>query len=373
MTRVLLDATPLDTGHARRGIGRYVQGLLEGFRSIEPSAIAPELLALPNRKEDRFRVHPYARRAVEWASLMAIENRLRIDQIIPEGIDLYHATSMEGASRRVPFVATCHDLIPLLLRGPYLPRASLTARWFWHDYITRLRRDARVVIAISDHVRTCLTHRFEVRADKVVVVHHGVSPFWSALDPTHEPPSAARAAAERPFVIYVGGYDVRKRVGSLIDAVAAVDASHRPRVVLVGSTAGDAARRLIAEVAARSAVDLTSLDYVSDRDLRWLYRRALCLGFTSIEEGWGFPIVEAMAAGTAVVCAPYGAMSEAAGGAALTADPNDIRAFSDAIGRLALNPSLQSDLAAKGLERVQPLTWARTANATRSAYEQALR
>lgn len=187
MTRVLLDATPLDTGHARRGIGRYVQGLLEGFRTLSPSAIEVELLALPTRRDDRFRVHPYDRRAVEWASTMAIENRLRMDRVIPRGIDLYHATSMEGASRRVPFVATCHDLIPLLLRGPYLPRASLTARWFWHDYISRLRHDARVVIAISDHVRRCLIDRFGVRPDKIVVVHHGVSPFWSEHDPSDAP------------------------------------------------------------------------------------------------------------------------------------------------------------------------------------------
>lgn len=376
MKTVILDATPLDTGHRTRGIGRYVQGLICGFKELHASGDLDICLKLLRVSEDGdtapdddgpFRAVPYKRTQRSAAARMHLENRLRLDRVLPPGASLYHATGMEGYSRRTPWVATCHDLIPLLLGRAYLPRWALARRAFWRMYLTALKTSAARIIAISEHTRATLTDRFGVRPDRVDVVYHGLSPWFSEPADVPTVTDRIRTATDRPFVLFVGGFDPRKNFPLLVDALWQMPAADRPRLLVAGQrslvhrSAHGRLRRL-------RRLRHVFLEFVSDVDLRFLYHRARCLAFPSHEEGWGFPIVEGMAAGAPVVCADFGSMAEAAGGAALTADVTRADALADALSRLCASDSLRLDRIRAGRSRVKTLRWQECARRVVDSY-----
>lgn len=114
------------------------------------------------------------------------------------------------------------------------------------------------------------------------------------------------------------------------------------------------------------------LGKVPDSDLPALYNAALCFAMPSLYEGYGLPVLEAMACGAPVVTSNVSSLPEAAGGAALLVDPRDVSALADALGQLMTNPELRAGLSARGLERVHGLTWARTAVDLEAAFDFAL-
>jgi glycosyltransferase involved in cell wall biosynthesis len=379
---VVLDATPLDTGHRTRGIGRYVQGLLEGFAALRARGeLAVALRALravggvEAGRSEGFEEVRYPRRVMGGATWMYLENRARLDGYLPADAALYHGTAMEGVCRTRPWVATCHDLIPLLLRGPYLKPWNVSARWFWRDYARRLtgRADGlRQVVATSAHVKQTLVERFGLEAARVHVIHHGLSPFWLEAPTTEGVSAQAQAAAAgEPFVLFVGGFDPRKNLATLLRALSIIPRSQRPRLVLAG-VCGETVRGEVEDAARRWGLRVTFAGYVGDRDLRWLYHRARCLAFPSVEEGWGFPIVEAMAVGTPVVCAGWGSMVEAAGGAAITTDVKRFEDLSHSLRVALTSEATRQERVAAGKARARALTWEAYARRLQGVYALAL-
>jgi glycosyltransferase involved in cell wall biosynthesis len=371
MTRVLIDATALDSGHRTRGIGRYVQGLIEGFRAIGDLPAGLELSLLRTKASGE--ASPYAevvfrRYMNKDAAKMFVENRLRLNAKVAQGAELFHATAMEGVITGVPWVATCHDLIPLDLRGPYLRPWDLEAQLFWRAYVRRLREGPARVIAISDFVRNRLIAPYGLDPARIDVVRHGVAPFWFE-PPTPPAPELVRKVGDRPFVLFVGGFDVRKNFAGLVEALRHTPGA--PRVIVAGQRSETIRRRHARLLRGRSA-DVLFLEYIDDVALRWLYSRAVCLAFPSIAEGWGLPIVEAMASCCPVVCANVGSMAEAAGGAALAIDVHDPRAIAAALGTLLLSPARQAELRGQGLERARKLTWKACAEGTLDVYGRAI-
>ena len=371
---VVLDTTPLDSGHRTRGLGRYVQGLLEGFTALERRGELPvELILLRSSRGGTiadqlpFEKIFYPRQIQRGAGLMCLENQLRIDRYLPERTALYHGTAMEGITRRFPWLATCHDLIPLLLRGPYLRPWQLGQQLFWRTYAHNLRSRADHIVAISHHVKQTLVQQFKVDGAKVEVIHHGLSPFWSG-----EPGGAAAAPAveqlkQVPFVLFVGGFDSRKNFDRATRALGRIPRVERPRLVVVGARESLVKLRHLG-LLLRCPLDVTFLEYTDDGDLRWLYSRCRCLLFPSREEGWGFPIVEAMAAGAPVICADQGSMREAAGGAAVTVDVSSPEAISRAVQRLCTDRAFRQQHIEAGRTRALELTWEETARSTAEVY-----
>ncbi len=348
-----------------------MSGLIEGFGALAARGeLRHDLVLLrsgPTEPDLAFPAAPYPRRAKREAAYMHLENLWRLDSALPPGTDLFHATSMDGVARRTPWVATCHDLIPLVLRGPYLLPWELSAQWFWRRYARVLRSGPRRVIAISEHVRRTLVDRFGIPEDRVDVVVHGVSSFWFGPD-TQTPPSAP----SEPFVLFVGGFDARKNFLGLLHALTRIPARHRPRLLVAGVRSPYDRKVHARALDALGPLDVTFLEYVPDTDLRWLYRHAVALAFPSVEEGWGFPIVEAMAAGAPVVCAARGSMAEAAGSAGVFAEPTDVDALACALSSLIASPALRAERSASGRAHAATFTWERTAREVQAVYERAL-
>jgi glycosyltransferase involved in cell wall biosynthesis len=241
------------------------------------------------------------------------------------------------AARNV--VVILHDAAPLRLPGAY---SGLYAAW-QRKLLPLIARRARTVITVSAFSRDELKDLLDVEAE---VVHGGVDPRFT--------PDAPRTARDRPYVLCVASHTARKNLKALVPAAQAlrrdgidllIAGGHRPQFTAEAGLDG-----------------LTLLGHVPDEDLPGLYAGAEAFVLPSLYEGFGLPIVEAMASGTPVVAAATTALPDTAGGAARLAEPEP-EALRDALVSLLGDPAERARLRALGLERARQFTWERTATA----------
>jgi glycosyltransferase involved in cell wall biosynthesis len=263
----------------------------------------------------------------------------------------------------LPLVIVNHDISWLDLPGVYSP----AYRIFMPRIQRRAIRLARRVIAVSAYTADQIVSRLRVAPGRVQVVYNGVDPRITARagrpdDDTPLPPALADALAGRPFFLFVGSLLPRKNLHRVLDAFAALRASHAPdaQIVVVGVK-----RVFGADGGEMQRSDLAGVQfagYVDDATLGALYRRAICLVCPSLYEGFGLPIVEAMALGAPVITSNVTALPEVAGDAALLVDPYDTDAIRQAMLRLLQDEGLRADLRARGYERARDFTWERAAD-----------
>lgn len=274
----------------------------------------------------------------------------------------------------IPRVITCHHV------------DSSQDASSWHGtQATVLRADRKRVqsadriIAISSATAHELITRFNVPREKISVVHHGVSlGKWCA--PPAEQGAARRVALGidgRPYLLCVGAVNERKNVDAVFQGLSrarAMIGSADLTVVWAGELSRSERQKLRAKAKRAGVADAISLQgYVSDEDLVALYAGATALVFASRREGFGYPVVEAMAAGCPVVTSNCSSLVEVAQGAALTMDPDDTDAIADAIVLLADDNAERGRLAEAGLARASGFSLRRMVEGTLEAYERARR
>ncbi len=168
----------------------------------------------------------------------------------------------------------------------------------------------------------------------------------------------------------VGAIQKRKNIARLVEAFEAVDPTWR--LVLIGSD-GYGAAEIHARIAASPAAQRISvLGYVTPEELAAWYARAMVFAFPSLDEGFGMPVLEAMAAGAPVMTSSRSALPEVAGEAALLADPEDTGALVDALQRLTEDEDLRTRLSRLGVERARLFTWEKAVNETWDVYRHLL-
>jgi glycosyltransferase involved in cell wall biosynthesis len=266
---------------------------------------------------------------------------------------------------------TIHDLGYLAF-----PEAHTARRRLELDLTTRWSlRAARRVIAISGATRDDLVRHYGADPARVSVVHHGLS---AAFQPTPDPDVLARYDLDAPYMLYVGTVQPRKNLTRLIEAFAmasvlieqqsaAADAGHTPQapLLVIAGRMGWCTEAIEQRAAALGVGGMVRfLGYVPDADLPALLSGALAFLFPSLYEGFGMPVLEAMACGTPVLTSTTSALPEVAGNAALLVDPADTDAIAAAIARLAADTGLRADLRARGLTRAAQFTWERCAHET---------
>jgi glycosyltransferase involved in cell wall biosynthesis len=216
------------------------------------------------------------------------------------------------------------------------------------------------VVTVSEHARTQIVQRLGVESERVVAIHSGID------HDRFTPAGPAEAPVAAPFVLYPANLWPHKNHERLIAALARV-----PRVALVLTGAPSPRLDVLNDIAQREGVELRHLAYVDD--LAPLYRGAAAVVFPSLAEGWGAPVVEAMACGCPVAASDAGAVVEAAGGAALHFEPRDVDVMADAIRRVTGDDALREQLRGKGLERAARLTWPTAAAQHAEVYVDAAR
>lgn len=279
------------------------------------------------------------------------------------GAEVFHVPSHNLLIARhvCPTVVTIHDLSEF-----HLPRHYDPIRMFYRGIV--VPRNARIadrIATVSEWVGRDIITTLGVPPERIVVTANGVDP---AFRPVPAPEAAARVRAEcgidAAYVLYVGQIHMpNKNLVRLVEAFARARAHLPPetRLVLAGrEVAGDDEVRAAVR-AHRLDASVVRLGYVKDAVLPSLYSAALALGYVSLQEGFGLPVLEAMSCGTPVVTSGTTALGEVAAGAALLVDPTSVPAIADALIQAASDQALRVQLRRSGLERAAQYTWDSTA------------
>lgn len=297
--------------------------------------------------------------------------RLPIAALV-DRLDLLHCPSQTAPPiAPCPVVLTVHDLIPLRVPGEW----PLQAVRRFESELRRSARTARRIITVSEFTRRDLVATFDVPEDKIDVVGWGVDiPAPAGAGGDEWPRIAAATGLRSPFYVSFGGDAPRKNVAGILQALARFTRETTADVQLALVGVPDTVRARFAGLAESLGVakSVVFLGYVSDAELTTLLANAEALVYASLFEGFGLPILEAMAAGAPVIYSNLTSMPEVAGDAGLAVDPADSAAIAGAMAECYLNETVKSELRARGLRRAAALPWTRTAEATLAVYRKAL-
>jgi glycosyltransferase involved in cell wall biosynthesis len=323
--RVAIDTSVL--AQTRAGTARYLKGLLRELGRRDDLTVSARHFGGGGRAA------AFARDSVWYPLVLGRERRA----------DVLHCPTYRGPmGPRTPMVVTVHDLA--VLRHP-----ETFNRWtrnYSPRVVPRVLRAAHRIIAVSEFTRRELVELLDVPPDKIAVVPNGVDDEFTREG----------AAAPGDYVLAVGTLEPRKNLGRLVEAAQRSDVELR----VVGARGwGDV------EVGGNGVRWLGEVD---DAELARLYRGALCLAYPSLYEGFGIPVLEAMACGAPVVTTRGSAMEELADGAAVLVDAYDPAEIAAGIERAAAE---RDQLVARGFERARAFRWEEIADATVRVYREA--
>lgn len=283
-------------------------------------------------------------------------------------IDLLHGTvNVVPIASMVPSVVTVHDLA--FLRHPERFPASKVA--YLRAAVAASVRRARRVIAVSATTARDLQELLGVSAERITVIYPGVDSSFRPRPPAEVEAFRREVFGGRPYVLFVGTLEPRKNIDVLIRAFAAAkrDLGFPHVLALVGGRGWmfESIFTLIADLGIER--DVRSVDYVAQELLPLWYNGADLFVYPSVYEGFGLPVLEAMASGAPVITSSVGSMAEIAGDASLAVEPGSQELLQMAIGGLIQDPSRRDQLRAAGLARAADFGWRRAAAATVGVYE----
>jgi glycosyltransferase involved in cell wall biosynthesis len=367
---LLLSARP---GYRRSGIGRYLDRLLTTL----PAALRPdELVVYAGRGivppgpsiENRWRrswipiEQPPARIAWEHLALPLAARR--------DGIAVFHgAMNVLPRFLPCPSVVTIHDLA--FLRWPDQVPAR-RYRYLSSAVRAAATRAARI-ITVSECTKADVIELLGVDPERIAVTHLGVDARFRPPAPAALEAFRARHGIARPFVLAVGNLEPRKNLAALLRAFARLAPEIPHDLVLVGAE-GWLTGEIHATLAALRLGDrIRMTGFVADEDLPFWYGGADLFAFPSRYEGFGLPVIEAMACGAPVVTSNVSSLPEVAGDAAVLVDPNDDGAIAAGMRRVLTDATLADTLRERGPQRAAIFTWEATALKTVAVYREVAR
>ena len=278
-------------------------------------------------------------------------------------VDAFHSlTSTIPLRRPCPTVVTICDLF-FEVYPEFVPVKS---RLIMRRLFSYAARHADRIIAISENTKRDIIQFYDVPDSKIAVSYPGLNPFFRRLEGEGGIKNTlAKYKIDSPYVLHVGSLSFTRNISGLMEAFALLTEDYpKMKLVLVGGSFwGFQLAPLLEKHGLENQV--IAIDYMPNEDLRAVYNEAQALILPSFFEGFGLPIIEAMACGTPVVASSVGAMKEAAGDAGLLVDPHDPAAMAEAMRRILKDDNLQEQLIEKGLAQAAKFTW-------RAAAEEAL-
>ena len=370
------------------GMGQHLLHLLEGLDSLERDQqyvlLAPRFrraytLRAP-QLSDRFRevevVSALARLGenvaqVWWEQVGIVRAGTR------ERVDLLHSPYWSNPLWSPwPTVVTVHDVIQFVL--PEYAWRKISRLYF--GIVSRSARNAHAIITVSECSKRDIVKLLSVPPERIHVIGNAVD---DSLYPVRDAWLLA-SVRERyrigpRFILYFGGFDLRKNVPRLIEAYARLPASVRKEYQLViagryqhlGHPLFPDPRRTVDRLGLEGSVIFTG--QIREQDKAPLYSAATVFAFPSLYEGFGMPVLEAMACGTPVLTSNRSALPEVAGDAGLLIDPYDISQIAEGLRQLVEDQSLREDLSRRGLERARRFTWRQVADQTVRVYREVVR
>ena len=368
--RIVFDGTTLTPG--RTGVGYYTEHLLQHL-AREVEATGDQIVVVSNKPIDtqaplppHVRVHAGHRFPIRigWMQLRA---QRALEALRP---DVAHFTNgMIPIGSPVATVVTVHDMSLRLYPNCHPVRRLLLNRPLMHVAI----RQASSIVTVSNSARRDLLRLHGVAPDRVAVVHEAASPaFRPIADREWLENVRARYALPRQFMLYVGTIEPRKNLSRLMSAFADARKAGIPHHLVCVGPYGWSSRNLAGHIERLGIQDVVHFTgYVPFEHLPAIYNLGEFFAFPSLYEGFGLPVVEAMACGIPVLTSTTSSLGEIAGDAAETIDPADTDAIANAIVRLASDQDLRRDRAERGLRRARSFSWAQTARDMLAVYHRA--
>jgi glycosyltransferase involved in cell wall biosynthesis len=385
MLDVLVDMTALNTPSRERGIGRYVKGLCGALatsaseQGLTIAGLIRHRGALAGALDPSLQFAGDPRIVVSNLQYQRhkLERRLFLGTLARRsGARLLHLPDPPGTplDQRLPRIVTCHDLIPLVLARDYLAPIPGARALQWARDFARYRTALRV-IAISDATRRDLVKYLGISPERVDVVHSGVDhDRFSPISAEGERERLReRLGSDAPFLLCLGASDARKNLPRLVQAYGRSGVAPTVKLVFAGPISPRQRARLEDAIAKSKVVGRVQiLGYIEDALLVALFRHCLAYIFPSSYEGFGLPILEAMACGAPTLTSTLSALGEIAGDAALTIPCLDEDVLAGGIAQIVSDAALRGELRARGLEHVKAFTWERCARKTLACYARAL-
>ena len=345
------------------GSGQYLRALLPALKRRAPEN--EYVVLAPKDKSDQSFSSFAGNLAKLWFEQVAFANACRRERADIAHVP-YWASPFFPPTRTV---VTIHDLIPLLLpayRGSPLVRA-------YTRLVAASARRADAVIADSECSARDIVQHLGIDAARVRVVYLAADPRYRPIDDT----AAVRRKYALPekYLLYLGGFDQRKNVRVMIEALARLPEFYTAgyRLVLAGVNLGtDSAffpnpQRIAREVGLPDNA-IQYLGWVEEADKPALYSAAAVFLFASVYEGFGLPPLEAMACGAPVICSNASSLPEVVGDAALLVGPRDAGAWADALRAVLTDDARRAAIRARGIAQARKFSWERAADETLAVY-----
>lgn len=378
MTTIAIDYTPAIRQQA--GIGRIIRGQVQALLDANPGYdLRLFVVGRVTAAQRRAAPLPLASTPVDERNMVRWWHRLdcrlpRVDWFTGGPLDLFHATDFvlapSGARRKI---LTVHDLAFL-----FHPDAAMPGlHHYLNVVVPRSVHRADHVIADSHHTARDLQQQWNVQAERLSVVQGAVD--HGRFRPVDDPESirAVRTRygiGEAPFILALSRLEPRKNFARLIEAFHHVREEHRlPHLLIIGGSKGWLYDQIFAKVQQLGVQDAVRFPgFIADEDLPALYAAAEFFAYPSLYEGFGLPVLEALACGTPVLTADNSCLPEAGGPGALYVDAQDVDSIAQGLAQLVLNPELRQRLATAGRQHAQQFTWQRSAQQLLHAYTIAL-
>ena len=364
--RILVDYRP--ALRERTGVGEYIHQLARAYTA----AYGEDILLFTSSWKDR-----PAQTVAEQTGARVIDRRIPVRilnylwhrlewppaELLAGEVDITHSLHpLLMPARNAAQIVTIHDLF-------FLSHTEATGAEIRRDYpvlAASHARRAHAVITPTQYVRSQVIERFGVAGERIYACPPG-APMWRTLG--HQPNVPSDGC-----ILFVGTLEPRKNVGALLDAYQQL-LDHRrevPRMVLAGRATAAASNWLARINSAPLSNHVTHLGYVDDQAREALYRSARVLVLPSLDEGFGLPALEAMAAGVPVIVSSRGSLPEVVQDAGAQVDPSDTHALAAAIERAAFDQNWALRAAQAGLDRARTFTWAESARTLHRAYTEAV-
>ncbi|WP_157994132.1 glycosyltransferase [Cohnella abietis] len=357
----------------KRGIGRYSQNLIEHILKQETSHsyfyFYPDVSNGAEHLKDQLQQFLYRNR-IDLYHMMSPFNLFHLPA---HQFQAYSDSMLNKAWFGYTRVAaTLYDVIPLVLEKQYM---NDFVRPIYMKVIDMIR-SCDIIYAISETTKQDAVRLTGMDPTKISVIMGGYDPKFKQLPNFNAQDVKFRYGVTKPYVLSTGGDDPRKNLARLIDAFIAANRvlTNRYQIVIVYNSTADEKRNMLdqaARLGGEGSVVVTG--YVPDVDLVGLYNGAELFAFPSLYEGFGLPIVEAMACGTPVLTSNNSSLVEISGESTYLVNPDDTSSITDGIVQLLTNPQRLSELSKKGMKQSEQYNWKLVAEKVMDGYEAVFR
>ncbi|MGQ9475001.1 MAG: glycosyltransferase family 4 protein [Actinomycetota bacterium] len=364
--RVGIDARGLGNINRWRGIGRYTARLVEALVRNAGRDIQLVLFGHGEGPGGDL-LDPGTAGSLDWVSVPLIEkysypgmlagHLLFACRVASAGVDAFHGIDHNlSPFLPCPSLVTVHDLILLVLRGPYLGPTA----WAWMRFHRAAARRARFVVAVSENTARDVERVWRIPRERIAVVPEGVTPAYRPPEDRElVRQTLARYGIRQPYFLYLGGFDPRKNLRNLLSGFKRFlfEGGEEVSLVMAGDRRGfegyldDEVEELGLEGRVRF------IGFVPEEDLPALYGGAALFVCVSLYEGFGLPVLEAMACGTPVLASRVSSLPEVVGEAGLLVNPLDPEEIAAGMKKVWERTDLREELSSRGRERATSFTW----------------